>query len=81
MHLEQGIRNPQTAILDGVFIMHGRTADRNGFVIYTSVDGNTWDDGYRVEHKNYFAGAYYSNNLNLEDDKGEFLLCFALAGI
>lgn len=74
VHLEQGIRNPQTAILDGVFIMHGRTADRNGFVIYTSVDGNTWDDGYRVEHKNYFAGAYYSNNLNLKDDKGEFLL-------
>lgn len=73
-YLKEGIRNPQTAILNGIFILHGRTKDRNGFVIYTSQDGNEWDEGILVEHKNYIAGAYYSNNLNLEDENGKFLL-------
>lgn len=73
-YLQKGIRNPQTAILEGVFILHGRTGDRNGFVVYTSEDGNEWDEGVLVEHQTYLAGAYYSNNLNLEDEKGKFLL-------
>ena len=73
-YLEKGIRNPQTAILDGVFILHGRTGDRNGFVVYTSEDGSKWDEGVLVEHQNYLAGAYYSNNLIMEDEKGRFLL-------
>jgi len=73
-YLKEGIRNPQTAILDGIFILHGRTGDRKGFVIYTSENGSEWDEGYFVEHKNYIAGAYYSNNLNLEDENGKFLL-------
>ena len=73
-YLEKGIRNPQTAILDGIFILHGRTGDRNGFVIYTSENGSEWDEGVLIEHKNYLAGAYYSNNLNLEDEDGKFLL-------
>jgi len=73
-YLKAGVRNPQTAILDGIFILHGRTADRHGFVIYTSENGSEWDEGFLVEHKNYLAGAYYSNNLNLEDEKGKFLL-------
>ena len=73
-YLKLGIRNPQTAILDGVFILHGRSADTHGFVIYSSVDGSIWDEGYFIEHVNYKAGAYYSNNLNLEDENGKFLL-------
>lgn len=73
-YLKEGVRNPQTAILNGIFILHGRTAARNGFVIYTSEDGSKWDEGFLVERKNYIAGAYYSNNLNLEDEKGKFLL-------
>ena len=73
-YLPKGIRNPQTAILEGIFILHGRTGDRNGFVVYTSEDGSLWDEGVLVEHQNYLAGAYYSNNLNLEDEQGKFLL-------
>ena len=70
----KGIRNPQTAMLDGIFVLHGRSGDRNGFVIYTSTDGIEWDEGVFVEHQSYLAGAYYSNNINLEDENGKFLL-------
>lgn len=73
-YLKEGVRNPQTAILDGIFILHGRTADRKGFVVYTSANGSDWDEGVLIEHQNYLAGAYYSNNLVLEDEKGKFLL-------
>lgn len=73
-YLAKGIRNPQTAILDGIFILHGRSADSKGFVVYTSQNGSEWDEGHFVEHQNYIAGAYYSNNLNLEDENGRFLL-------
>ena len=74
VYLNFGIRNPQTALLDGVFILHGRSSDRKGFVIYTSLDGKEWDEGVFVERKNYLVGGYYSNNLNLKDEKGSFLL-------
>lgn len=72
--LSKGIRNPQTAILDGVWILHGRSMSRQGFVIYTSPDGDTWDEGFLLENNNFIAGAYYSNNLNLRDEQGNFLL-------
>ena len=72
--LEKGIRNPQTAILDTVWILHGRTMSRQGFVIYTSTDGDTWDEGFLLENNKFIAGAYYSNNLNLRDEQGNFLL-------
>ena len=73
-YVEKGIRNPQTAIVDGIFIAHGRSGDRGGFVLYSSVNGSDWDEGVFVEHKSFLAGAYYSNNLNLEDENGKFLL-------
>lgn len=72
--VKKGIRNPQTALLNGIFVLHGRTGDRNGFVIYTSENGSDWDEGFLVEHQNFLAGAYYSNNINLEDEHGKFLL-------
>ena len=72
--LKYGVRNPQVAILDGVFILHGRTKDRDGFVLYTSENGSEWDEGVLIEKVNYIAGAYYSNNINLKDEKGNFLL-------
>ena len=71
-HVALGIRNPQTALLDGVFILHGRSGDARGFVLYTSEDGSTWDEGTWLIQKE--GACYYSNNLNLHDDKGDFLL-------
>lgn len=45
----QKIRNPQVAILDDQFILHGREAgDINAFVLYTSEDGILWDEGHRI---------------------------------
>ena len=71
--LEKGIRNPQTALVDGVYILNGRAKEVLGFVLYTSKDGNVWDEGIFVEYAPG-AGAYYSNNLNLCDENGNFLL-------
>ena len=74
--LTYGARNPQTAILNGVFILHGRACNGQGspagFVIYTSLDGHNWDDGYLIDPKP--LSCFYSNNINLTDEKGDFLL-------
>ena len=72
--LEKGIRNPQTAVVDSVFILHGRAIDRRGFVVYTSENGENWDEGFLIERVHFDAGAYYSNNLKLKDKNGSFLL-------
>jgi hypothetical protein len=76
-HLQYGIRNPQTALIDGVFILHGRDADgkdpyTKGFVLYTSEDGSNWDEGHYLAKS--MPAQYYSNNLNLKDEHGNFLL-------
>ena len=72
-HLEKGIRNPQVALVDGGYVLHGRAGDLNGFVFYTSPNAENWDKGtFVVEKKGAYA--YYSNNINLEDEKGKFLL-------
>ena len=70
----EGVRNPQSAIINGVFVLHGRTANKKGLIFYTSEDGENWDEGYKLVKKNSFAGAFYSNNLLLSDEDGEFLL-------
>ena len=72
-YLEKGIRNPQTALIDGVYILHGRAGDVKGFVLYTSEDASNWDEGTMLIEKPG-AAAYYSNNLNLYDEEGNFLL-------
>ena len=72
--IKEGARNPQIALVDGVYILHGRAQDRKGFMIYSSPDGQNWDEGVRLAPKNHLAGAFYSNNLNLKDENGEFLL-------
>lgn len=73
-YVAEGARNPQTAIMDGVFILHARTADKKGLVIYTSKDGCVWDKGYRIVEKNSWVGAFYSNNIILKDERGSYLL-------
>lgn len=71
-YVAKGIRNPQTALIDGVYVLHGRGEDLSGFVFYTSEDLQNWDEGIYF-HKNRYL-CYYSNNLNLRDENGNFLL-------
>lgn len=81
--LNEGIRNPQIAQMDGVYILHGRNADYNGFVFYTSEDGQNWDEGTYLGRVG--GSCYYSNNIVLKDkDKGNRLLvqyseCYGVA--
>lgn len=72
-HLDKGCRNPHVGLVDGIYIMHGRSEDYEGLVLYTSEDGQNWDEGTILVH-NKGAAAFYSNNLNLTDEKGNFLL-------
>ena len=55
-------------------MIHGRNSDCNGFVLYTSEDCTTFDEGYYIIKHDGKHSAYYSNNLNLKDEDGEFLL-------
>lgn len=64
-YLNEGIRNPQTAQIDGVYILHGRNAGATGFVLYTSLDGRVWDEGTYIARKK--GACYYSNNIVLKD--------------
>jgi len=64
-----GIRNPQTALLDGLYVLHGRAGGGKGFVFYTSPDGLRWDGGYMFEAER--GCCYYSNNLRLRDQNGK----------
>ncbi len=71
-YLAKGIRNPQTALIDGIYVIHGRRDCCDGFVLYTSPDMKEWDEGYMLVDKK--GVAYYSNNINLKDEQGNFLL-------
>lgn len=71
-YLNRGIRNPQTALIDGVFILHGRGEKANGFVFYSSTDGCTWSEAFLAGEK--CGGCYYSNNLLLKENEKNVLL-------
>ncbi len=68
----KGIRNPQTALIDGIYILHGRGEKEKGFVIYSSPDGYSWDEGEYLEREKRLC--YYSNNILLNDEGRNFLL-------
>lgn len=68
----KGIRNPQTAYINGVYLLHGRAHDMSGLVLYTSKDGCVWDDGTMLVDKRGLA--YYSSNVILSDEQGPFVL-------
>lgn len=72
-YLANKIRNPQIALIDGVYLLHGRGGDLGGFVMYTSEDATNWDEGTILSDKTH-VGAFYSENLNLKDENGNFLL-------
>ena len=69
--LKKRIRNPQTAYLNGLCFLHGRSGCVEpglpmNFVLYTSEDGVHWDDGVYMRETPHGAsggGSYYSNNL------------------
>ena len=67
-YLSIGIRNPQVAIIDGIFILHGRAENVSGFALYSSEDGSTWEDGTYIGQSR--GGCYYSNNIVLKDKDG-----------
>jgi len=71
-YVAKGIRNPQMACIDGVYILHGRGENGRDFVFYSSEDAVHWDEGEYLGRK--VGGCYYSNNINLTDEKGNFLL-------
>ena len=67
-YLKEGIRNPQVAQMDGIYLLHGRNAGSSGFVLYSSEDGQNWDEGTYLGDKH--GGCYYSNNIVLKDEDG-----------
>ncbi len=71
-YLDRGIRNPQTAQLDGIYVCHGRGEQAYGFVFYTSTDGQNWTKSFLAGTKR--GGCYYSNNLVLTENGKSWLL-------
>jgi len=67
-YVAKGIRNPQINIVDGVFILQGRAGNGKGFVMYSSLDGQTWDEGVYLETEK--RSCYYSNSIVLNDPDG-----------
>ena len=67
--LKDGIRNPQTGLIDGVYILHGRNKDSTGLILYTSTDGYTWDEGTIIADEHGLC--YYSNNIVMKDKDGK----------
>jgi len=68
-YLNEGIRNPQVAQIDGVYVAHGRNTVTSGFVFYTSEDGYNWDEATYLARE--LGSCYYSNNLVLKDGEGK----------
>lgn len=70
--LAKGSRNIQTALIDGVFVLHcrGEEINRNKLALYTSEDGYNWDEGEFVDSTEHNT-CFYSNNLLLKDKNGK----------
>ncbi|MDE2797553.1 MAG: sialidase family protein [Gemmatimonadota bacterium] len=68
-HFKKKIRNPQMAVLNGCYFMHGRSAflqgkkeEKGHFVLYASRDGFAWDDGIYLRMREEGIAAY-SNSI------------------
>ena len=73
-YLANRIRNPQVAILDGQYILHGRESGGiNTFILYTSADGIVWDEGHRIVDRKP-GTSFYSNNVIVNKDGKDRLL-------
>ena len=73
-YLDKAIRNPQTALFEGIYFLHGRSEGAMGFVFYTSENGYEWDEGILLAHNPKPIGCFYSNNIALRDEQGAFLM-------
>ncbi len=67
------IRNPQVARVKGGYLLHGRSGCEShelpiNFVLYTSCDGLTWDEGKYL--CTLQGAAFYSNNIVLDAEDG-----------
>ena len=71
-HLAKGSRNIQTALIDGVFVLHcrGEEANRNKLALYTSVNGYDWDEGEFIDYTEHDT-CFYSNNLVLKNNENK----------
>lgn len=71
-------RNPQVGLVNGWYIMHGRSENMQNFVFYYSQDGIHWDEGTIVNdplNGKPRRGCYYSNNITIKgQDERERLL-------
>ena len=68
-HFKKKIRNPQMAVLNGCYFMHGRSAflqgkkeEKGHFVLYASRDDFAWDDGIYLRMREKGIAAY-SNSI------------------
>ncbi len=70
-YVAKKIRNPQVGLLDGQFILHGRSGgwEDAGFVFYTSADGIHWDEGKELIKGK--TACFYSNNLTVKGADGK----------
>lgn len=70
-YVAKKIRNPQVAVLDGQFILHGRAGgwEDASLVLYTSADGIHWDEGKELIKGK--TACFYSNNLVIKDENGK----------
>ena len=70
-YVAKKIRNPQVGLLDGQFILHGRSGgwEDAGFVFYTSADGVHWDEGQELIKGK--TACFYSNNLTITGSDGK----------
>jgi len=78
VRLSEAIRNIQISPLGNGYIMHGRAGRGHewgkGLIVYSSVDGITWDDGLLLEPEK--IACYYSNNVRLKKPDGSETLLF-----
>lgn len=71
-YLEKRIRNPQLRYFGGYFLLYGRAGQYTppqDFVLYTSPDGENWDEGVYLCHKKA-GNCFYSNSLIVHDENG-----------
>ena len=70
-YVAKKIRNPQIGLLDGQYILHGRSGgwEDADFVLYTSADGIHWDEGTVLVEKK--TACFYSNNVTVRDETGK----------
>ena len=70
-YVAKKIRNPQVGILDGQYILHGRSGgwEDADFVLYTSADGIHWDEGTVLVKKK--TACFYSNNVTVHCADGK----------